>query len=178
MSINHDDPVGHAREEILNTLRSLLGVKHNDEIVPTIRAALEAVAKRNVLAKKVADAAWAFSQHAPAFCGRDGVARFEAPIAPLNELIRARTKLDEFLSAGAIQGHPADVEVTTSRQKEVPDPAECLWRDDEGVWNGSCGVAWRFDDGGVAENDVRFCLRCGKPVRVEEAAEEEEAPCP
>lgn len=47
----------------------------------------------------------------------------------------------------------------------------CNWSltyDDSGVWESSCGEEWIFIDGGPAENSVRFCHGCGKPVAIED----------
>jgi hypothetical protein len=45
----------------------------------------------------------------------------------------------------------------------------CLWTadDDDSMPNtyfSACGEAWAFVDGGVKENNVRFCHGCGNPV--------------
>ena len=47
----------------------------------------------------------------------------------------------------------------------------CVWtdQDDEympGTYASACGEMWSFTDGGVAENNVRFCQGCGKAVEV------------
>ena len=44
----------------------------------------------------------------------------------------------------------------------------CEWHEDEdGLWQMGCGGdPWLFEDGGVVENRVRYCMNCGKPVRV------------
>lgn len=43
----------------------------------------------------------------------------------------------------------------------------CEWEaevEDSGVWEGSCGAAWVLLNGGPAENEMKFCPGCGKPV--------------
>lgn len=50
-------------------------------------------------------------------------------------------------------------------------PLTCIWthQDDEdmpGTYASACGELWSFIDGGVAENNVRFCHGCGKPVEI------------
>lgn len=44
----------------------------------------------------------------------------------------------------------------------------CEWthndNDDDGFWETACGEAWRFDDGGPAENSMHFCHSCGKSL--------------
>lgn len=48
-------------------------------------------------------------------------------------------------------------------------PLTCEWthNDDDGFWETACGEAWRFDDGGPAENSMHFCHCCGKTLRIE-----------
>lgn len=50
-------------------------------------------------------------------------------------------------------------------------PASCAWEEEDpdsmpGTYRSACGELWAFTDGGVAENNVRFCQGCGKPVAV------------
>lgn len=47
-------------------------------------------------------------------------------------------------------------------------PLTCEWthNDDDGFWESACGEAWRFDDGGPAENSMHFCHSCGKSLRI------------
>ena len=55
----------------------------------------------------------------------------------------------------------------TAAGKKVPET--CAWTpmdDDTGSWDSACGQAWSFIDGTPAENNVRFCHGCGKPVEV------------
>lgn len=44
----------------------------------------------------------------------------------------------------------------------------CKWTYDhsEGFYETDCGQSWRFEDGGVADNGVKFCHGCGKVVEV------------
>ncbi len=42
----------------------------------------------------------------------------------------------------------------------------CEWTQDGEVWTGVCGIEWEFLDGSPAENDVKFCPKCGKQVEV------------
>ena len=50
-------------------------------------------------------------------------------------------------------------------------PAEsCIWTEDDPTFTpdtyaSACGELWSFIDGGPAENNVRFCQGCGKPVQ-------------
>ena len=40
------------------------------------------------------------------------------------------------------------------------------WGVEPGTYDSACGEKWSFTDGGVAENGVKFCHNCGKPVKV------------
>jgi hypothetical protein len=51
-------------------------------------------------------------------------------------------------------------------------PAACTWSqvDDEhtpDTWEADCGAMWTFTDGGPADNDMKFCPKCGKHVEQE-----------
>ena len=43
------------------------------------------------------------------------------------------------------------------------DRKECFWTSDgdDSPWEGSCGVAWMFIDGGPEENQMAYCPQCG-----------------
>lgn len=57
-----------------------------------------------------------------------------------------------------------------------PAPSVCTWVEDEGVWHSDCGGAvWQFTDEGPAENGMKFCLACGRPLEV---LAPEAKPCP
>ena len=47
-----------------------------------------------------------------------------------------------------------------------PEPERtCEWkRDENGIYYGECGIVWEFTYGGVEENGVVHCLRCGGKV--------------
>lgn len=47
-------------------------------------------------------------------------------------------------------------------------PLTCEWahNENDGFWESACGEAWRFDDGGPAENSMHFCHSCGKSLRI------------
>jgi hypothetical protein len=51
------------------------------------------------------------------------------------------------------------------------EPLTCIWteQDDDDMpetYASACGEMWSFTDGGVSENNVRFCQGCGKKVVV------------
>ena len=49
---------------------------------------------------------------------------------------------------------------------------KCRWKqDDTGDWFTHCGEGWTFTDGGVAENRIKFCPYCGKPIEAVEYKE-------
>ena len=48
-------------------------------------------------------------------------------------------------------------------------PLTCEWthNDDDGFWETACGEAWRFDDGGPADNSMHFCHSCGQSLCIQ-----------
>ena len=45
------------------------------------------------------------------------------------------------------------------------DSTHCTWTEDEdGIWNGSCGVAWECTNDTPAANGMQYCPQCGKPL--------------
>lgn len=40
---------------------------------------------------------------------------------------------------------------------------DCVWTSDgdDSPWDGTCGVAWMFIDGGPEENQMAYCPQCG-----------------
>lgn len=53
-------------------------------------------------------------------------------------------------------------------EPKIPDPepgSVCVWTADEnGKYNGSCGIQWSFIEGGISENFLSFCPWCGSRV--------------
>jgi len=49
----------------------------------------------------------------------------------------------------------------------MPETKEsCLWtEDDDGIWCGSCGAVWQFNEGGPKDNKMNFCAQCGRPLK-------------
>lgn len=95
---------------------------------------------------------------------------FEALLIQSNELLYA------------IQGDPGAVpssSIDAMRGKVFTAlngvPATCTWSSAEFSWSSTCGMAgWEFTDGGTpAENGMKFCHCCGKPITV--AVPEDEA---
>jgi hypothetical protein len=54
----------------------------------------------------------------------------------------------------------------------------CIWKEDEdGVWFGTCGIAWVFQDSGsVKDHGCNFCPHCGHPIEAQEYKESEVTP--
>ena len=55
---------------------------------------------------------------------------------------------------------------TTTQAQAGAVPLTCEWahNENDGFWESACGEAWRFDDGGPAENSMHFCHSCGKSL--------------
>lgn len=55
--------------------------------------------------------------------------------------------------------------------------AACKWSydDTDHKWDGECGASWTFFEDGPAENSMKFCPSCGKPVCVVHPDEDTEA---
>ena len=50
-----------------------------------------------------------------------------------------------------------------SKSKESKE--KCRWVvDEDGIWSSSCGASWNFENGGLKENNVKFCHSCGKLI--------------
>lgn len=76
---------------------------------------------------------------------------------------------------------PARVNPYALAQQPRPDDGEavaCQWRLDSSpyaeIWESACGESWSFTTDGPAENNVRFCHGCGKPVNLTAAQQEAE----
>ena len=55
-----------------------------------------------------------------------------------------------------------------NRVKDAPR-VNCEWHlADEAcaLWEGACGVAWEFTEGGPKENGCQYCPRCGGKLKV------------
>ena len=54
-------------------------------------------------------------------------------------------------------------------------PHKCAWRQDEytGAYHTECGHLWEFTEGGLVDNDTRYCPYCGGQI-VEQPTEGEE----
>lgn len=55
----------------------------------------------------------------------------------------------------------------------------CRWDqwdplDFSSTWEIACGGAWELEDGTPAENGIRFCHQCGKPVDVHPWSDDDE----
>lgn len=54
-------------------------------------------------------------------------------------------------------------------EKPIPPKNETNWTvDEDGVWAcHTCGLLWTFMDGGVKENEMNYCPKCGKKIITE-----------
>lgn len=72
---------------------------------------------------------------------------------------------------------------TRTRQPELVDEIAdrehvCEWQEHDnvhmpGTWEGSCMVMWPFIDGGPAENEMRYCPKCGGKIMITAPASQE-----
>lgn len=87
------------------------------------------------------------------------------------------------LSPALLCARPDAVPVQAESDTPIPEPTKaqlsdmlaravapvetCEWKgNDDGVWQGSCGVQWLFTNGGPTGNRMGFCFKCGKPIKV------------
>lgn len=63
----------------------------------------------------------------------------------------------------------------TAYVAELEEKGECAWRQDEytGAYHTACGHLWQFTEGGLVDNDTRYCPYCGGQI-VEQPTEGEE----
>lgn len=63
-------------------------------------------------------------------------------------------------------------EFEEAAREEAKRPT-CVWSQEDGdsnLYEGSCGIAWEFMDGGPGLNGANYCFRCGG--KIEEASDE------
>lgn len=48
----------------------------------------------------------------------------------------------------------------------------CTWTEDCGDWATACGRYFRLNDGAPADNGIRYCCFCGRPLVEPEDGEE------
>ena len=49
---------------------------------------------------------------------------------------------------------------------------KCIWTGSYDMWEGSCGIAWLFNDMGPVENGCNYCPKCGKRIVCKESEEQ------
>ena len=99
-----------------------------------------------------------------------------APQPAAQALDSARVFWQQHTQSDALSMTMAELHDDVELVIRAPQPAAqaqdaCNWSltdDDSEVWESSCGEEWTFIDGGPAENSVRFCHGCGKPVAIED----------
>lgn len=47
---------------------------------------------------------------------------------------------------------------------EVAPVTSCDWHDNGDYWESACGNAWVFTEGGLKENNMVFCNKCGGKI--------------
>lgn len=55
-------------------------------------------------------------------------------------------------------------EVAKAEQRGREDRPACLWNNDDGCWETTCGNAFEINDGTPAENDMTYCCYCGGKI--------------
>lgn len=80
---------------------------------------------------------------------------------PLSELVDACWRVYEVRVTSVL------VALTTTPEYQAlvkdAERKECFWTSDgdDSPWEGTCGVAWIFIDGGPEENQMAYCPQCG-----------------
>ena len=69
-----------------------------------------------------------------------------------------------------------EVEKLEAENAELKDqqrdcPRVCHWsEDDDGIWNGSCGIAWIYEYATTPkENNMNYCPKCGAVLMIKES---------
>jgi len=79
--------------------------------------------------------------------------------------IEISDRLSGQVGAETVRAVLAALESTPEYKSLVADARrkECFWTSDgdDSPWEGSCGVAWMFIDGGPEENQMAYCPQCG-----------------
>ena len=49
------------------------------------------------------------------------------------------------------------------------NPPKCVWMfdDREETWNSDCGLTWALNEGTPRQNEMVYCLRCGRILKEE-----------
>jgi hypothetical protein len=85
----------------------------------------------------------------------------------LRKGIGTATKDRVWLDAESALSTPIDLSALARHDEEIV--GICTWTpmDSEymlGTYEGTCGVAWSFTEGGLSENETLFCPRCGGKI--------------
>ena len=89
------------------------------------------------------------------------------PHENMDELCKLRTIIARLENEKAI-AQPVQPAAQAAQPTDAERP-NCIWTEQDnddmsGTYASDCGDMWSFTDGGVEENNVRFCQGCGKPV--------------
>lgn len=122
---------------------------------------------------RVAVRPWAAPPAAPAPTGRwvDGGHR-RMNYADANERIIGSVRFHSDGTATAFAPTAIGTYLSTDAAKIAVEsalrtPTRCEWTlddEDNNAWSTSCGRLWAFTEGGPIENDVKFCVECGRPA--------------
>lgn len=131
-----------------------------DDCISGGQALLRKIADYNVLAERESQLQRALGGMLFAF--DDGVGREWS--APLLDYARKLTPAMEFQA-----DKPRPIRFKDLSAADAVAPTTCTWSVTDYVWSSSCGMhSWEFTDGGTpAENGMKFCHRCGKPIEAE-----------
>jgi hypothetical protein len=68
--------------------------------------------------------------------------------------------------SGLSKTQVADLLAENERLRANQRADDCVWKlNSDGVYETQCERMWWFDDGGVKENEVNFCIGCGGKVK-------------
>ena len=91
------------------------------------------------------------------YCGRHSACAHKMAVRKTPEIAKA----DAIAAWNTRAPQP-----TQAQAGAVPLTCEWAHNENDGFWESACGEAWRFDDGGPAENSMHFCHSCGKSLRI------------
>ena len=94
-------------------------------------------------------------------------------IKVLDHLDIAQSLLERSQHHAKIAAMYKELRAALAAPATAPEQQECKWMpyDDDfipGTYESQCGELWSFIDGGPAENRVKYCHGCGKPVVLED----------
>lgn len=78
---------------------------------------------------------------------------------------REFTGVPIYIDTPACPAFVAEEGITYDLREEA-QPHKCAWRQDEytGAYHTECGHLWEFTEGGLVDNDTRYCPYCGGAI--------------